>query len=400
MQHSPRDQRDSSSFSALQRAENSSICARNSCTRARRCFSALQRAENSSIGRVDGRLQAGAAFQCSSASRKFLNAIFRDVLYQHRKFQCSSASRKFLNLLDAKRQAGSHYVSVLFSEPKIPQPRMSKRTRLAFCCFSALQRAENSSTFRQRIARDRLKGFSALQRAENSSTVNALVVEMVNNGVSVLFSEPKIPQCQYVPGCTGRNTTFQCSSASRKFLNGYRDYDDRVIIQFQCSSASRKFLNPLLRVEQRKHILMFQCSSASRKFLNLRIPACAHRQLIGFSALQRAENSSIDYFVITMPLNAGFSALQRAENSSIRQLIVVITCKFSFQCSSASRKFLNWTTRALCRKNSQSFSALQRAENSSIAHCADRHCHRWSVSVLFSEPKIPQSCAATVLHTR
>ena len=37
-------------------------------------------------------------------------------------------------------------------------------------------------------------GFSALQRAENSSIVTGSVTGLVTERVSVLFSEPKIPQ--------------------------------------------------------------------------------------------------------------------------------------------------------------------------------------------------------------
>ncbi len=59
-----------------------------------------------------------------------------------------------------------------------------------------------------------------------------------------------------------------------------------------------------------------------------------------------------------------------------------------FQCSSASRKFLNpdpvYTVTYTFR-----FSALQRAENSSIYRNAAIE-RTESVSVLFSEPKIPQ----------
>ena len=63
-----------------------------------------------------------------------------------------------------------------------------------------------------------------------------------------------------------------------------------------------------------------------------------------------------------------FSALQRAENSSIcehpldRRLRAV-----EFQCSSASRKFLNLLETLLSSAvTTPGFSALQRAENSSI----------------------------------
>ena len=110
-----------------------------------------------------------------------------------------------------------------------------------------------------------------------------------------------------------------------------------------------------------------------------------------FSALQRAENSSI-YFrerdgrtaesvsvLFSEPkipqstllltrarMTPRFSALQRAENSSMAWVSAVVTNPTPFQCSSASRKFLNTS---ISVKRSLMF----------------------SVSVLFSEPKIPQS---------
>ena len=111
--------------------------------------------------------------------------------------------------------------------------------------------------------------------------------------VSVLFSEPKIPQCVwYAVGTT-------------------------VIY------------------------LQFQCSSASRKFLNLFDPQATGFLVARFSALQRAENSSI---AVTLSINIGSSV---------------------FQCSSASRKFLN-------------------------RDAAGNRRRAAAVSVLFSEPKIPQ----------
>ena len=134
-------------------------------------------------------------FQCSSASRKFLNVEFWSldnenagvsvlfsepkipqlrapvadeykaevsVLFSEPKipqsaptvrrcptpclFQCSSASRKFLNRIDVVAHEISRYVSVLFSEPKIPQLFCrSVVAALTAMRFSALQRAENSS---------------------------------------------------------------------------------------------------------------------------------------------------------------------------------------------------------------------------------------------------------------
>ena len=109
-------------------------------------------------------------------------------------------------------------VSVLFSEPKIPQTRevtamlqphfgfsalqraenSSKRltssTTPVCACFSALQRAENSSNVAEKTPRLRIVGFSALQRAENSSKRRDRGEAATNGRVSVLFSEPKIPQ--------------------------------------------------------------------------------------------------------------------------------------------------------------------------------------------------------------
>jgi len=65
----------------------------------------------------------------------------------------------------------SSAVSVLFSEPKIPQFWRIHQTALDDPrCFSALQRAENSSIFGYVVSYHiPLSGFSALQRAENSS---------------------------------------------------------------------------------------------------------------------------------------------------------------------------------------------------------------------------------------
>ena len=257
--------------------------------------------------------------------------------------------------------------------------------------------------------------FSALQRAENSS-IRALLEAPVGLAVvSVLFSEPKIPQSRRAPG--GRSVyVFQCSSASRKFLNSIKRSDCRrwrwsfsalqraenssickgerlraARRRFQCSSASRKFLNvsdsdsdprlgPGFSALQRAENSSisealptgpakrrFQCSSASRKFLNrisvvLRV-LCRAR----FSALQRAENSSITPTRRRSTRSGqSFSALQRAENSSMEWMDGCPSPSRAFQCSSASRKFLNSIICVYTSPSFQSFSALQRAENSSI----------------------------------
>ena len=188
----------------------------------RNCFSALQRAENSSIPQTWTRFVWRRRFQCSSASRKFLNC------------QTPSVSARRVSFSALQRAENS----------SIPlYPRQTARTRIG---FSALQRAENSSIPRRVvISHGSDASFSALQRAENSSICERmqrirLVVlfqcssasrKFLNStrfrlqtapfAVSVLFSEPKIPQYRIVGVVAGLEQPFQCSSASRKFLNVY-----------------------------------------------------------------------------------------------------------------------------------------------------------------------------------
>ena len=183
-------------FSALQRAENSSIRysqrVRRKCVEVSVLFSEPkipQSVDTTVIGVLVYSFQCSSAsrkflngirqarlgllpirFQCSSASRKFLNDTHRSDSTALPRFQCSSASRKFLNRSCVGEIARSGEVSVLFSEPKIPQ------------CG------------RRRQGRERIP-------------------------VSVLFSEPKIPQCGRCRCLVHAPARFQCSSASRKFLN-------------------------------------------------------------------------------------------------------------------------------------------------------------------------------------
>ena len=133
-------------------------------------FSALQRAENSSIQLLVVIPLVTVAFQCSSASRKFLNSVRSALPFGTCAFQCSSASRKFLNSISTKSDASANK------------------------SFSALQRAENSSIGDPGPGRYWHFGFSALQRAENSSIHAGRDEHLQPVRVSVLFSEPKIPQ--------------------------------------------------------------------------------------------------------------------------------------------------------------------------------------------------------------
>ena len=158
--------------------------------------------------------------------------------------------------------------------------------------------------------------FSALQRAENSSIPRPSRRAPQAARVSVLFSEPKIPQSVLAALSPVNDPRFQCSSASRKFLN---------------STHPEGFVSSV---------------SVSVLFSEPKIPQSRDALLLlslfrGFSALQRAENSSIFILLTILARARGFSALQRAENSSMLEA-------------------LNGPVVPAC------FSALQRAENSSM----------------------------------
>jgi len=234
-------------------------------------FSALQRAENSSITDGSQRYSSSVSFQCSSASRKFLNSV----------------SSRSASSFDA--------VSVLFSEPKIPQcvSRSGKRCiSNAFQCSSASRKFLNEEVAAAVKAQN--VGFSALQRAENSSIGWGNLRRKRRRCVSVLFSEPKIPQFSSKALDETSGARFQCSSASRKFLNVKRSRRRSR----RRMSVSVLFSEPKIpQLAGETYVgsvaVVFQCSSASRKFLNLAAKRWMRRAAQGFSALQRAENSSM-----------------------------------------------------------------------------------------------------------
>ena len=258
-------------------------------------------------------------------------------------FQCSSASRKFLNLISSAWLRALRYVSVLFSEPKIPQwgryPRARQQQR-RFQCSSASRKFLNSpsATTISRAGRGAFQCSSASRKFLNHLGYKGY---WCAESVSVLFSEPKIPQW----------------------------FDPQVLCEllrrFQCSSASRKFLNP---PKSSCWFCPYRCFSALQRAENSSI---LHAPLFDvlqsrFSALQRAENSSIFALNNFNPRRNCFSALQRAENSSIENRRGSGGRVLRFQCSSASRKFLNVLAPRPATSICTCFSALQRAENSSM----------------------------------
>ena len=111
--------------------------------------------------------------------------------------------------------------------------------------------------------------------------------------VSVLFSEPKIPQYPQYRLQYRIELRFQCSSASRKFLNleEARVFAERDAVSVLFSEPKIPQYTQAVRIVA--HTGTFQCSSASRKFLNATYIGSIEVNGNRFSALQRAENSSI-----------------------------------------------------------------------------------------------------------
>ena len=144
-------------------------------------------------------------------------------------------------------------VSVLFSEPKIPQFGLAKKLHCNVEGFSALQRAENSSMSLVMTFPFAPRSFSALQRAENSSMQERGDVQLLNVSVSVLFSEPKIPQS--INDALTEEERERFSALQRAENSSISAQSERASAPspFQCSSASRKFLNCFALINRSTH---------------------------------------------------------------------------------------------------------------------------------------------------
>ena len=364
-----------------------------------------------------------ALFQCSSASRKFLNQRPQSEEPQSLWFQCSSASRKFLNTdpHEVFVPAASRFQCSSASRKFLNRPRRVVLPPVsAFQCSSASRKFLNVDSAASSIPTPSFQCSSASRKFLN---VGSARTDRREARVSVLFSEPKIPQCSSTGLRGGTGIAFQCSSASRKFLNRAGAVDDQA--RRACFSALQRAENSSIATgaPQRTRPRWFQCSSASRKFLNVvvphheqpaltvsvlfsepKIPQWSPRSIItrctfGFSALQRAENSSIESVVF----GCGFEIVSvlfsepkipQYPRQTARTRIAAVSVLFSepkipqskvlealaeatwmFQCSSASRKFLNFLDMLDDLGALRGFSALQRAENSSIPTLAPASIH-------------------------
>ena len=159
--------------------------------------------------------------------------------------------------------------------------------------------------------------------------------------VSVLFSEPKISQLPYatfLPSCPPRFSALQRAENFSIEDEQSEQFVDRV---FQCSSASRKFLN---RNGDNRHSWGPPRFSALQRAENFsirtqRASTAAQRPVSVLFSEPKISQSSVN--AMASHFANSFSALQRAENFSMRQRLQSYRNRCWFQCSSASRKFLN-----------------------------------------------------------
>ena len=132
-------------------------------------FSALQRAENSQSTPTAMHCSRLRGFQCSSASRKFsIQDTNRNHTERTARFSALQRAENSQSDTVGPAPTGCGQVSVLFSEPKILNPRPCRRSGSAanVSVLFSEPKILNVSEYVTALA-ERLR-FSALQRAENS----------------------------------------------------------------------------------------------------------------------------------------------------------------------------------------------------------------------------------------
>ena len=159
-------------------------------------------------------------------------------------------------------------------------------------------------------------GFSALQRAEIAEIRRGSKPRLTRARVSVLFNEPKLLKS------TRTRPTRRTLCVSVLFSEPKIPQSRSPPRPSSSSRVSVLFSEP--KIPQSNIVVDANNQDAvSVLFSEPKIPQFKHRQrqfcrVGGFSALQRAENSSISPNLIIISFASCFSALQRAENSSIK----------------------------------------------------------------------------------
>ena len=192
---------------------------------------------------------------------------------------------------DTAQEIRTCYVSVLFSEPKIPQPTIVAAFARLSCGFSALQRAENSSTGLAVFDVLRTPSFQCSSASRKFLNGARRRVRAGNTSVSVLFSEPKIPQHPALLRRSAPNAVSVLFSEPK--IPQLKKYRSEPRWKRSFSALQRAENSSTVQPRRPAPVAVrFQCSSASRKFLNASFVPTNAARLLRFSALQRAENSS------------------------------------------------------------------------------------------------------------
>ena len=204
-------------------------------------------------------------FQCSSASRKFLNGTPLRAGDLRPGFSALQRAENSSTEELPSERVSERQVSVLFSEPKIPQNTFVRELH---------SYAQVSVLFSEPKIPQVIDYAHSIPRAR----------------VSVLFSEPKIPQSPRSPIET-TTPEFQCSSASRKFLNGITVNAapgmDEVSVLFSEPKIPQRNWRARRGQAAFVSVLFSEPKIPQQTMLTILLHCC-----ISFSALQRAENSS------------------------------------------------------------------------------------------------------------
>ena len=157
---------------------------------------------------------------------------------------------------------------MLFSEPKIPQCTESTLIRRTIWSVSVLFSEPKIPQLRRSYAHNWRNAVSVLFSEPKIPQSNGQVGDEMWIIVSVLFSEPKIPQSTIAGTRFSFSTTFQCSSASRKFLNAMR----RISGRRAHHSVSVLFSEPKIPQFQRRRCTPLSAPRVSVLFSEPKIP--------------------------------------------------------------------------------------------------------------------------------
>ena len=272
-------------------------------------FSALLRAENSERPRTAARIVVGAAFQCSSASRKFGKATWRVTRKTATRVSVLFCEPKIRKAAVCAAGSCVAIVSVLFCEPKIRKAHLHASAR---SCVAPFQCSSASRKF-GKCTSSRAPPRQAMFQCSSASRKFGKFVQCVHGetpwyGFSALLRAENSESEARICDDLARASSFQCSSASRKFGKSAASDNRAITGVFQCSSASRKFgkSSDADRKSLYQDVSVLFCEPKIRKPTS---HAARDGKSARFSALLRAENSETKLYQDTPSLQLFVSVL-------------------------------------------------------------------------------------------